>query len=414
MSDSRHVCALKARYVFPVSAPPIAGGCVTIGGERITSVGAPPQGCELRDLGNVAIVPGLVNAHTHLEFSDLAAPLGHPGMPLPDWIRLVMASRRSQPDPTASVARGLAESLSSGTTTLGEIASGDWRSSHRGDAPLADIVMFHESIAPVENRVDAARATAEAFLARDVAQDQIRPALSPHAPYTVHRRLLESLVALARRFDVPLAMHLAESREEIELIRSGTGPLGDMLAEFNAWDPSPTARCASVLEYLDRLAAAPRALVIHGNYLDDGELAFLADHRATMAVVYCPRTHAFFRHEPYPLARMLELGVHMALGTDSRASNPDLSLLAEMKFVAHNHRNVPAATVLELGTLAGARALGIEEQTGTLEPGKLANLAVIQLEGGDGPDPHALLLAPEARVVRTFLRGKEIPTAGSS
>jgi 5-methylthioadenosine/S-adenosylhomocysteine deaminase len=110
---------------------------------------------------------------------------------------------------------------------------------------------------------------------------------------------------------------------------------------------------------------------------------------------------------------MLERGVRVALGTDSRASNPDLSMLGEMRAVAERHTDVSASTLLELATQAGARALGLDGQMGTLEPGKLANIAIVQLAGG-AADPSASLLHPDTRVVRTYVRGQEILTAGSS
>ncbi len=406
--------ALRARYVFPVSRPPITDGCVTIRGERIVAVGSPPSNCPIHDLGHAAIVPGLVNAHTHLEFADLDRPLGEPGMALPAWIRLVVAQRRTRTtDPATSVARGLGESLRSGTSAVGDIATDDWRHAVQATEPLVDSVVFHESIAPTEDRVAAALAGAESFLSAPSTSPRLAPGLSPHAPYTVHRQLLTSLVELARGHRVPVAMHLAESPQELELLRSGGGPFRDLLVDAGAWDPSPAARYATILEYLQQLAEAPRALVIHGNYLNDAELDFLAARADSMSVVYCPRTHAYFHHQRYRLAHMLERGIRVALGTDSRASNPDLSVFHEMRFVAEHHPQLSAAQVLELGTLAGAKALGLDDHLGTLEAGKLASLAVIEL--ADHPDdPHELLLAPEANVVGVYLRGQRVDTTAAS
>ena len=406
--------ALQARYVFPVAGPPIADGMVAIRGSKIVAVGRNLAGTAVRDLGNVAILPGLVNAHTHLEFSRLAAPLGTPGMPLPAWIREAVAYRRATADAgnTAAVAQGLRESLAAGTTTLGEIATSDWRlaGAAAADAKMS-VRMFYELIAPLADRVPDAVLAAERFL-NAAATPTVLPALSPHAPYTVHPQLLAALVALGQRFQVPLAMHLAESREEIELLRSSSGPFAELLGDLNAWDPQPSARYPRVLDYLQQLARAPRVLVIHGNYLDDEETHFLAAHAGTMAVVYCPRTHHFFRHPAYPLARLMEWGVSMALGTDSRASNPDLSLLAEMRFVAEQHPEVDRSAVLTLGTLGGARALGVADQVGTLEAGKQADFAIVQIDPGTAKDPHELVFAPSARAVQTWVQGRVVYSEG--
>jgi cytosine/adenosine deaminase-related metal-dependent hydrolase len=404
MASSQPLLALQARFVFPVVGPPIVDGVVTVHGSKIVAVGRKTAGTAVRDLGNVAVLPGLVNAHTHLEFSHLAMPLGTPGTSLPDWIRQTVASRRAIADAghAAAVAHGLRESLAAGTTTLGEIATRDWRPAERGLAP--NLRIFFELIAPLADRVPAAILAAEQFL-QAVGPAFIYLALSPHAPYTVHPRLLAALVALAQRFQVPLAMHLAESREELELLRSGCGPFCGLLADFNAWDPQRDARYPRVLDYLHQLAHAPRALVIHGNYLDEAETQFLAAHADTMAVVYCPRTHHFFRHAAYPLAQMLELGVSMALGTDSRASNPDLSLFEEMRFVAEHHPELDGAVVLALGTIGGAAALGLADRIGTLEAGKQADFVVVQLDQSTVEDPHELVFAPSARVVQTWAGG---------
>ncbi len=232
-----------------------------------------------------------------------------------------------------------------------------------------------------------------------------RPGLSPHAPYSVHPELLDRVLRLAKAANVPVAMHLAESGEELELLASGTGPFRQLLEHLGVWAPEVFPGGWRPLDYLKRLADAPVALIIHGNYLDPEEIDFLADHRANMSLVYCPRTHAYFRHARYPLAEMLARGVNVALGTDSRASNPDLSMWAELRFAAHTHREVPPAAILEMATVAGARALGIDAEVGTLEPGKLANLVVVDLPAALAGDPHQLLLEAEMDIFAMWHRG---------
>ena len=186
-------------------------------------------------------------------------------------------------------------------------------------------------------------------------------------------------------------MHLAESREELELLRDGTGPFRELLDERSMWDPQAIPRGSRPLDYLRMLADAPRALVIHGNYLDDEELAFLGANRERMSLVYCPRTHAYFFHPPYPLGRALAAGVHVALGTDSRASNPDLSLLEEMRFVMRSHPAIGPYSILHMGTLAGAEALGRDGQVGSIAVGKLANLVAVPIPNDASGGPEELL-----------------------
>ena len=402
MPDLRPV-TFTARYVFPVDRPPIEGGAVTIAGDRILAVGRRENRADDVDLGDVAILPGLVNAHTHLEFSNLRSPLGAQGMPLPQWIRKVIAFRASpEYDPGLSIQQGLVESAAAGVTALGEIVTSGWT---REVEPQADVLLFRELIGLAEERFGKCLDDAREHLSI-VRPDELAAGVSPHAPYSVHPELLGDLVELAGRYEAPLAMHLAESREELEFLKTGGGSFRAFLEEIGAWREGVFRFPIEPIEYLHTLAKGPRALVVHGNYLGSAEWEFLADNRDRMSVVYCPRTHGYFGHEPYPLAELLARGVSVALGTDSRASNPDLSILAEMRQVAAHCPAVSAQQILSLATAGGAKALGREHGQGTLTAGKLANLCVVGLPEAGNYDPHKLLLEGDGRVLRTCWRGQ--------
>jgi len=405
-TDPPELQALKARYVFPVAGQPIPAGLVTIQGERIVAVGRETPTRHVRDLGNVALLPGLVNAHTHLELSGFAEPLGEPGIAMTDWLAEVRQFRREPGyDPHEAVVAGLRESAACGTTLLGEIAQPDAPTGPFEAGPPETIV-FLELIAPTPDRVDAAIDQACGHLESTDPSTGWHPGLSPHAPYTVHPRLLRRAVGLSQQRGVPIALHLAESREEMELLGRGTGPFRELLQRLGAWDPEAFPGGRRPLDYLRELAGARRALVIHGNYLDDEEIAFLAERADRMAVVFCPRTHAHFGHAEYPLAKLLAAGATVALGTDSRASSPDLSVLAEMRFVARCYASIPPDVVLRFGTLFGARALGRDHVLGRLAPGQRADLAAVALPDRDAPDPHELLFDSDLPVVATWQRGR--------
>ncbi len=398
--------ALKARWVFPVTGNPIPDGIVSIEGERIAAVGWAPAGGKVRDLGNVAILPGLVNAHTHLEFSLLEQPLGARGMSLVTWIPEVIDYRREFRHMSPEAVRcGLEESLRCGTTTLGEIAQPDWSLEPFVDAGL-QAVIFLELIALTPDRVAAAVFLAQRHLDSAGLPQAFRPGLGPHAPYSVDEELLGRAIQLSRERSVPIAFHLAESRDELQWLRSGTGWFADLLSSVGGSPARALLRHSGPQSYLRELAAAHRVLIIHGNYLEDDEIALLGSHAKYMSVVYCPRTHAYFEHAPYPLEKCLSSGVTMALGTDSRASSPDLSVLAEMRLVAKRYPSVPRSTVLRMGTLNGARALGLEAEVGSLEPGKRADLAIVALPKHDAADPHELLLKSDEPVVATWIGGR--------
>lgn len=395
--------ALKARWVFPVISPPIAGGVVSVRDGRIAAIGDNVSGAPVVDLGDAAILPGLVNAHTHLEFSELASPLGGAGMPFPAWIREVVAWRRTREESPDGAERrerateqGLQESLATGVAAIGEIASPGWPSTPFEQSAL-QCTIFQELLGLAPERREPLLELAKGHIAAG-RQSSWRPALSPHAPYTASIELVEAAAELSRRDGVPVAMHLAESREELELLGSGSGPFYELLSELAGWSPRLIPRGLRAMDFLERLAGASRALVIHGNYLDDEEIELLGRRRETMSVVYCPRTHHYFRQGRYPLEKLLQHGARVALGTDSRASNPDLSLWEEMRFVARHFPNIAPATALHMGTLAGGEALGLADECGALAVGRRADLAIIQLPAGNADDPHELLCDDGARI----------------
>ncbi len=399
---------LQARWVLPADQLPIERGVVSIRAGHIVSVGPPVHLGAVHDLGDVVLLPGLINAHTHLEFSLIGKPLGRPGMALPDWIRLVLGERKgARREPSQAIRAGLEESLRLGVTTVGEIATVSAGSYGQGDDGLPSLTLFDEVIGFSEARVDSVLAAATGRLTACLERPSVRcsPGLSPHAPYTVHPRLLDGLIELANTHQLPVAMHLAESLEEIRLLIHGDGAFRELLDERSMWDATAIRTGTCVLDYLVQLARAPRCLVVHGNYLNKREVDYLARHHDRMTVVYCPRTHAYFGHGVYPLAAMLDAGVRVALGTDSRASSPDLSLLAELREVARSHSGIPPAQIVRLGTLAGAWALGLREFTGSITPGKWANLTAIPCDSRC-KDPYAAVLEGERAPMATWLGGE--------
>ena len=415
------IYSLKARYVFPVAGEPIADGVVTFDDARIISVGpfsefadTAANAGEIDDLGNVAIIPGLVNAHTHLEFSHLAEPVGSRGMGLGEWIATLTSTLRLQGRPPAdAVRRGIEESSAAGVTMLGEIAQPDWPT-HDFQAARIDATVFLELIAPTDDDVDEKLKLAHRHITSAptgntaASKSNWRPGISPHAPYSVHPRLLSEAVAISARHKVPLAFHLAESPEELEFLKTAVGPFRELLARLGKWDAAAHRPGRRPLDLLRTMAPAHRSLIIHGNYLSDEEIAFIAQHADRMSVVYCPRTHHYFNHPPHPLEKLLAAGVNVALGTDSRASSPDLNLLSDIRHVAHCHPVITPAAVLQMGTLCGAKALGREQEVGTLEVGKRPNLAVVPLPEVQAADPHNLLFDQNAPVRSSWFHGRII------
>lgn len=404
--------AYHARWIVPVAGPPLVGGFVSVRGARIAAVGnSAPDGARVVDLGDVALLPGLINPHTHLEFSDLTQSLGRAGMNFAAWIALVTASRgnseQPRPTPAESIAIGLAESRAAGVTTIGDIATVGWQVGP-GDAAATDVTAFAEVITLSALRFAEALDRVRQHLNDATQRGQWRGAICPHAPYTVHPELFAKLVELGVEREAAVAFHLAESVDELELLRDSAGPLAEYLIARGFWIPGAIPRGTRPLDYLRVLARAPRAMVIHGNLLDDEEIAFVAAQRDQMSVVYCPRTHAYFDHPPHPLPRLLAAGARVALGTDGRVSNPDLNLLADARHVGGKYPSIAPADVLAMITLHAAEAIGLAREVGTLEPGKRADLAVMALPQNVAADPYEAILGSDATVVRTMHAGEWI------
>ena len=435
---------LKARWVFPVDRQPIENGVVEIANGLISEV-RPAKTHEIaEDLGDVAILPGLVNAHAHLEFSLVEKPF-EPPLPFTSWVRSLMAYRREAFGAdtalkVAAIEAGWREAAAAGTTLIGEIATDDWSlnathlRSHQApraesDAPssylfeetsrLLDatgssrgvmaamhaagprVVAFRELIGLRAETVARQEAIAEEWFALARGAMDIFAALSPHAPYSVSPTLLTRAVSLAQQRGVPVAMHVAETQAELEFLGSGQGEFAEMLRGFGAIPDEGLPTGLRPLDILRALADAPRALVVHGNYLVDDEIDFLAA-RPQMSVVYCPRTHAFFSHEPHPWRRLLTQGVNVAIGTDGRGSNPDLSVWNELTFLRSRFPDVAPQTLLKMGTLAGALSLGFDADCGSLKPGKRADLVVVSVNSSvAADDPHELLFVAGQQILET-------------
>ena len=361
--------SLGARWIYPVTSPPLENSYINVRAGVVESLSSSPTQREVFDFGDdCRILPGVVNAHTHLELSQLPqifdiAPVDG-RRPFAVWIDKLMAFRRSKSyDAHWGIQTALLRpEILVETAALGDIAppipTDDWKGPER--------IVFCELIAWTERSAVAKLDEARRLL-------DGKSGLSPHAPQTVHPIIWRETV----RWNVPLAVHLAETPEELELLQFQRGPLFDLMRRADPqYDPGSVLLGNRPLDYLKLFAETKRVLIVHGNYLDGEEIAFLGQHSDRMSVVYCPRTHAYFGHDPYPLRQMLDAGVCVALGTDSLASNPDLSLLNEMEFVQRTYPDIPFETIVRMGTLNGALALGVADRFGTLEPGRIARFSI--------------------------------------
>ena len=377
----------RAAWVLPVAAPPIRGGWVAVEAGRIAAVGSGSSASSVH-LGDVVILPSLVNTHTHLELSYLRGVIPRATRFL-DWIRAVMAARRTYVDPAdpviLSAARaGIAESRAAGTGLTGDI------SNTLATMPLLQEAgvrahVFHELLgfnAPdPDARVAAARAAVDAACRTTPG---LRASLAPHAPYSVSPALL---AAIRRDLDAhPGAVstiHAAESPDEVELLASGTGGWKELLIELGVWADAWQPPGVSPVAYLETAGYVdPRVLVVHGVQCGGDDLRQLKTAGATL--VSCPRSNRYVGVGDPPLADFYASGVNVAFGTDSLASVEDLSVFGELAAARRLAPGVPAARLLESATLAGARALGFGGEFGSIEAGKQASLIAVRLPGAVG------------------------------
>jgi cytosine/adenosine deaminase-related metal-dependent hydrolase len=393
--------AVRARWVLPIDRPPIDGGWVQIEGDRIAAFGTGRAPADCDDLGDVALLPGLVNAHTHLELSWMAGRIP-PADSMTEWIRAVMSIRKAGPPegPTAELdaARAaMATMRASGTVLVGDISNTLSTATLVAEHGLGGVV-FHELIG--FRTPDPAAAVRDAWARVSALQELLGayPDLSlsvvAHAPYSVSPALFTEIARHAEAG--PLSVHLAESPEELEFLHTGRGPMRDTLEQLGAWTSSwEVPRCDPV-EYLAKLGYLMRGvLVVHGVHLTTDGLERL--RKAKAFLVTCPRSNLGVGAGSPNLAQFFDSGVPVAIGTDSLASVPTLSVFDELAEMRRLAPEVAAASLLESATRIGANALGLGRRYGTIAAGKRAALITVRvpanvtdveeyLVGGIAPD----------------------------
>ncbi len=402
---------LAARWVLPIAGPPIAWGAVLLGPDgRVKAVGpdaAVPRPPDVpgEDFADAILLPGLINTHTHLELTGF--DLGPPGPDFGDWIARVRAIKetRSAEEFLAAARLGLADCYAAGVTTVAD--TGDSGSVIRamaeaGASGIAYQEVFGPHPAQLAKSLAELRARAEA-LGR-YAGGRVRLGLSPHAPYSVSGPLYAAVAEWAASDRLPLAVHLAESRAESELLERGSGRFAE------AWRrreiPIPGGPGRSPVEWLDQHGVlAERTLCIHVVQAGAADLGRLA-HRGC-AVAHCPLSNAAHGHGAAPLAGFLSYGLRVGVGTDSVLSVSRLDLLAQAR-AARALAGLDAESALALCTLGGAAALGLDGETGSLQVGKWGDCVVLRPSSGGGSPAERALESGRDDVIATFVGGRDV------
>jgi cytosine/adenosine deaminase-related metal-dependent hydrolase len=380
---------LRARWILSIVDRPLLNGWIALDRGRVAAVGRAGASLPFRDdaplvdLGAMAVLPPLVNAHTHLELAWMAGKVP-PASSFIAWVRQMMAARRtampSPADVDAAIDTAIAAHRSTGTGLVGDVSNTLASVAALRNSPLSGVV-FHELIRLRARDADAVLEAGLDAVARQGPSTRVPVSLAPHAPYSVSPQLFQGIrSALGRMPFLPSTVHLGESPEEIEFLAHGTGPWRQLLEDLGAWDPEwQPPRCGPA-EYLQRMGVlGPRLLVVHGCHFTEADLSRIVATGAT--VVTCPRSNRFVGAGDPPASLFYRSGVRVAVGTDSLASVPDLNLFEELAALRRLAPDVPPARLLDSATREGARALGREGEMGTIEPGRSGALLAVDLPG---------------------------------
>jgi aminodeoxyfutalosine deaminase len=394
---------VRARLIVTMNGPPIENGAVAIEGNCIVDVGlfnevkARNSG-DVSDLGEQALLPGLINAHCHLDYTCLRGKIPPPKS-FADWIRAINAEKAklSQQDYLASINQGFVEAKRFGTTTIGNLTA------------------FPELVAKINEPIrtwwfaelidvrEPNRAKEVVDLSIESLKSKETWGLAPHAPFTASADLYRHCEEIGRAKNVLLTTHLAESREEMSMFREASGPL----YEFVKGIGRPMDDCGHetpLALFLGRRTLPGRWVLAHLNELTESDFDLLAKSAGKFHVVHSPRSHGYFAHSRFPFERLRALGLNIVLGTDSLASNDDLSLFAEMCAFQKNEPRTSPEEILSMVTVNPARALRQEDALGEIRPGSRADF--ISLPCASSTRVFEEIIAFDRPVEWTMLDGK--------
>jgi cytosine/adenosine deaminase-related metal-dependent hydrolase len=396
-----------------MAGEPIDDGAVVVQGSKIASVGRFAEVRrhhlgEVLDLGERILLPGLINAHCHLDYTILRDKIGRQRS-FADWIVAINAAKATltESDYVSSITAGLAEAQTYGTTALLNLEAFPELLPRLPRPPLR--VWWCAEMIDVRGPVDARKTfqqLRESFLAH---QDWLGGVgLAPHAPYTASKQLYSDASEIARKEGVPFTTHLAESSEEMQMFREARGPVFDFLRSIGR--PMEDCGHQTPLSYVTRqLPITGHWIIAHLNELVEDDFDLLA-HAPRFSVVHCPRSHTFFDHTPFPLERLRALGFNVCLGTDSLASNSSLSMFAEMREALRKKASNSAREAVEMATVNSAAAIGQEKALGQIQPGYNADLIAIS-DSPSEADPFEKIVSCEQAVPWMMVNGSLLGSA---
>ena len=404
---------LAARWLIPVEGAPIRHAALLIDADgRIADAGPDlsvprPPDAAVEDFGQAVIIPGLINTHTHLELTGFAEQIRE--HEFSSWIRRLreLKSTRTSREFLQAARQGLQMCYAAGVTTVADTGDSDSVIQVLAEADgsgISYLEVFGPDPRQTQTSLGALRD--RVIRAGRWAVQRVRVGVSPHAPYTVSQPLLSAVARWSRGEGLPLAVHIAESQAETEMLRSGSGAFAAAWAERGIPLPQPPGR--TPIEWLaENGGLSELTLCIHAVQAAPSDIQLLADSGA--AVAHCPLSNRAHGHGAAPLSSLIEAGVRVGLGTDSEVSVGRPDLLGEVR-AARELARLTANEALDLCTLSGARALGLETEAGSLRRGKWADCVVIRLpatESDADPVEH-VISSSSADVMLTCVGGRDV------
>ena len=362
------------------------------------------ESCRTIDLGDSEIVPGFVNTHTHLELTHLHKCIKSNGN-FTNWIRQLVDKKKgwSESEYTRSVRDGIKSSLKSGTTTVVDITRSGIALSELLTSKIRKLLFFEIINFNPDTAIDTIKEFKELITGINT-DDLLSLGIFPHALYTVSDRLYRGCKSVSEEFNIIIATHIAETKDEVEFLTRGTGHFVSLLNDFNMlknWKHPGL----NPINYLKNIGFLENGcILIHCNYLSENEIDLIEKTKSN--VVFCPRSHEYFRHEDHPFFILRNRDINIALGTDSLASNDTLSILDEMKFIRKQYSDLKPRDIFYMGTIAGAVALKMDDNIGRLYPGYYADIAVIEFENTGISNIYDGIFSQNSECILTVVSGE--------
>jgi cytosine/adenosine deaminase-related metal-dependent hydrolase len=426
MKYEKKIQKIEADWILPVTSPPIKDGVIIVDGNVVKAMGIKRElssfPCDKTiDCSNKILMPGFINAHTHLELTGLRGRIKK-GLPFVEWAREIVSIRRNitENEIATDIKDGLDELISSGVTTVGDFSQTGITRDILNEKGLRGTVFleFSRSFRPdmKDEILERLKKVVAGFSLRECGINTTQPkgcgyhvifGIAPHAPYSISKELLKESNDLAREKRFPFAIHISEMPEEIEFIKSGSGAMKDLLIDFGVWNDSWTPPQTTPVKYLNSLGVLKKATGIHLNIVTEGDINILKENN--VSVVYCAGSNKWFgRNWKYPLKEFLNRGINVAIGTDSLSSNEKLNIFYEMRVIKENFPDLENDIILKMATINGAKAIGFENEIGEIAVGRKADIIGIDIEDSSFNNPIEYVINKAEKVSFIMVDGEII------